>query len=132
MAKNLIPKSKAKTAYGLLSEVRKIILEEPKRYHQSEWHANGDYAAYLYGRNIPACGTVCCVGGWIEVLKNEPAPRVLGMDRDLLWVELFASSLVKRDRGETPAAIRAHAKAGAAHIAKFQKKHEKQLKAKRV
>jgi hypothetical protein len=29
-----MPVSKAKTAYGLLSEIRKLILEEPKRYDQ--------------------------------------------------------------------------------------------------
>jgi hypothetical protein len=75
MKKDLIPKSKAKTAYGLLSEVRKLILEEPKRYDQ------GIYIARINGANDsvdlrseyrqePACGTVACVAGWVATLKR--------------------------------------------------------------
>lgn len=144
MAKNAMPVSKAKTAYGLLSEIRKLIIEEPKRYDQWGWRrllSQSDAFA-------PACGTVGCVGGWICVLKGYPfgdsdstkfAYKILGMNGDVVWNELFDADLAGlrwEQRGNdsvvTMRAIRAHARRGAAHIARFQKKYAKQLKATKV
>lgn len=139
-----MPKSKAKTAYGLLSEIRKLILEEPKRYNQTDWLTRGaDRIEALYGKDAaPSCGTVGCVAGWVTALKGDPddstawphvvADRVLGLSEfGINQLELFRGSAAG-DRGHTPGARKAHARRGAAHIARFQKKYAKQLKAKRV
>lgn len=143
MAKNAIPKSKAKTAYGLLSEIRKLILEEPKRYYQGSWRASD----WLAPEQLPACGTVCCVAGWVDTLKSpkpagdkdwdviEDRPlaaaraiRILGLSENQSWT-LFNGHAAGDYSNSDPAA---HAKRGAAHIARFQKKYAAQLKAKRV
>jgi hypothetical protein len=133
MAKNAMPVSKAKTAYGLLSEIRKLILEEPKRYDQCATLVHGADASEFYGDKLPACGTVACVGGWVLVLKGfgvhdslDKAWGVLGQPTDDMW------DLFEADRAGSRGNIAAHAKRGAAHIAKFQKKYAAQLKAKRV
>src|SRR5687768_12958898 len=84
MAKSAMPVSKAKTAYGLLGEVRQIILDEPKRYDQSCWLMNDDdIFRFKYGdaveENIPACGTVGCVAGWVVALKRRRTGHI-GID----------------------------------------------------
>lgn len=137
MAKTAIPRSKAKTAYGLLSEIRRLILEEPLRYNQTWYWSNTNI-----GGLAPACGTVGCVAGWTCALKghtpdhaNYSAAYILGLSLGDAW-ELFAENAAgdTRDRlgRATRASLRAHARRGAAHIARFQKKHAKQLKAKKV
>lgn len=123
MSKTAMPKSKAKTAYGLLSEVRRLILASPNRYDQRECYQKTE------------CGTVCCVGGWIVMLKAprthdghrlNRAERILGLN----W--LAAGELWFRGAAGDRLSIREHARRGAAHIARFQKKYAAQLKAKRV
>lgn len=137
--KNLIPKSRAKTAYGLLSEIRTLILAEPLRYDQRETLCIIPKDRLDSGTNAPACGTIGCVAGWVGALKAsrptrfvtngnvlEYAGRKLGLDSGQ-GSELFgAYQSGFADRGPE------HAKAGAAHIAKFQKKYRRQLLAKKV
>lgn len=133
MAKNAMPVSKAKTAYGLLSEIRKLILEEPKRYDQSSFVPIASSRA-----NRPACGTVCCVAGWATALKNpallNDSIQTSRFARYILGLELSQhAELVNPDAaGPCDARPSLHAKRGAAHIARFQKKYAKQLKATRV
>lgn len=129
-----IPKSRAKTAYGLLSEIRALILAEPKRYDQTTFIAReNDAWSFVLGLKMPACGTVGCVAGWVATLKG---PRDFSYEdasmiaEDILGVpchDLFNGGAVKQ-RPQTAA----HAKAGAHHIAKFQKEHRAQLLAKKV
>jgi hypothetical protein len=124
-----VPKSNAKTAYGLLSEVRRLIVDEPKRYNQGDtisFREHTDGWSVAYGK-WPACGTVGCVAGWVTTLKLPeraalydviaPAGEILGLNSEQRR-ELFRASAA-RARGQTVA----HAKAGAAHIARFQKKY---------
>lgn len=150
MAKDKMPVSRAKTAYGLLSEIKALILEEPKRYNQSTWRLVSS------PEHMPACGTVCCVGGWIDTLKfKRPIPRI----RDGGFVESPVFKRGRRVLGLTPSqaaelfdahaiayvlglpsysihvpaqGTHAYAQAGAEHITRFQKKYAKQLKAKKV
>ena len=147
MAKNAMPVSKAKTAYGLLSEIRALILEEPKRYDQTVWKRD---PAMLHRGDQPTCGTICCVAGWVDQLKSdEPVPsdnpykygsRGGFADYEIAWRarEVLGLSMEQRDelfgaeRVGPKRSHNAHAKRGAAHIARFQKKYAKQLKAKRV
>jgi hypothetical protein len=129
-----IPKSRAKTAYGVLSEVRKLILQEPLRYDQTNIlsfkEIDNEYDTY------PSCGTVGCIAGWITVLtcpkpKRETFPWDYAVDRlGLTWEQSIAlfTAVAADGEGQT----RYHARSGAEHIARFQKKFEKQLRAKRI
>lgn len=153
MKTKALPKSKAKTAYGLLSEVCELITEEPKRYAQRFYIARKGKIAttkrtsYLADDNnevsdFPACGTVGCVAGWVTVLKGPKrfrywhthsiAAKILGLpDNQDGWSyqsdELFGSEAATGN-SQTPE----HAAAGVAHIKKFQAKYASQLRAKRV
>ena len=139
MGKNAMPKSKAKTAYGLLSEIRKLILEEPRRYDQEAWRYSTHNTAMA-----PACGTTACVAGWVVTLKStafegrdwemisDEAARILGLDKARIdSFELFDSNAAGYCGYDIRSRTR-HAKRGAAHIEAFQKKYATQLKAKKV
>jgi hypothetical protein len=129
----VIPTSKAKTAYGLLSEVRALILAEPKRLRMSQVLRSD--ATELWGEEAPACGTVGCVAGWVWMLKVGKGPKqfvcstagdILGLtdpQRDALFFDWDMHHLEG-----TPA----HAKSEAEWIERFQRQHAAQLKAKRV
>ena len=130
-----MPVSKARNAYELLQEIRKLILEEPKRYDQEYTLTVGD------GPDMPACGTVGCVAGWTVALKLPDrvaqysygggvcirAATILGLDYEQRSL-LFDGGALGRTRPQT---LR-HAKRGAEHIKRFMEKHAKQLKAKKV
>lgn len=132
--KTLIPKSKAKNAYQLLAEVRALILAEPKRYNQEEWirRVNPMERPEIF----PSCGTICCVGGWVETLRpSAAAETTLGLSHGQ-EVELFSGEALFRLRSrasEFPATgTQAYAKLGARHITAFMKANAVQLKAKRL
>ncbi len=142
MSKTAMPKSKAKTAYGLLSEVRRIILEEPQRYNQSLYLVYGQEALsrafWVPPDQRPSCGTVGCVAGWVVALKGDTtltcysvlheAGRILGLsDKQAAPLFAYTSVPTRREVGGVK-----HAEYGEKHIAKFQKRHAAQLKAKRV
>lgn len=70
--------STAVTAYDRLVEIARLILEEPKRYNQSdtltiigsqEQPCSG-LGTSFYGNNIPDCGMIGCVAGWDQVLEG--------------------------------------------------------------
>jgi hypothetical protein len=132
-----MPTSRAKTAYGLLSEICKLIVEEPLRYYQGDWiRREGDnLSCFLPAKKYPSCGTVGCVAGWVATLKRRHfsdiqtesiAQKVLGLSGDQT-IELFSGSAVS-GVGQT----QAHARAGVRHIRRFQKKYLSQLLAKKV
>lgn len=133
-----MPTSTAATAYELLSEIRHLILAEPKRFDQTHWLTQRVGLASYTPKQYPACGTVGCVAGWVRVLKRPHATestadtpfvarRVLKISKDKSF-ELFAGAACGATKGQTLS----HAKAGAKHIAKFQRKYAKQLKRTRV
>jgi hypothetical protein len=142
MAKNAMPVSKAKTAYGLLSEIRKLILEEPRRYDQGAWLLNDeDSFSFKYGSDalaaVPACGTIGCVAGWVVALQRRTphdfmiateAADILGLTSEQR-TSLFRPN-ASGDREKI--GPERHAQRGAAHIARFQHKHAAQLRAKRI
>ncbi len=136
-----VPKLRAKTAYGLLGQIARLIVEEPKRYNQSKWIAvkgNDDHAAEgLPERGFPACNTVGCAAGWVCALtmKNPPlywsvedeATEILGLEGSGIEWELFDETA-----GGPKPQTKAHARRGAKHIEKFRKKYRKLLLAKKV
>jgi hypothetical protein len=65
MASTTIPTSKATNAYDLLSDVRALILAEPKRLHMNYWKLVADsesVSAAQVPKGFPECGTVACIG----------------------------------------------------------------------
>lgn len=131
MKTELIPKSRAKTAYVLLSEVRALALEEPKRMRMSCWGGVVGNAETLPESHRPACGTVGCIGGWVNVLspksRRNGASSILGLNSDQTD-ELFYGDLCTDDDQGTMK----HARRVGALIRKFQKKYRAQLLAKKV
>lgn len=144
MSKSLIPKSKAKTAYSLLSEIAKLIIAEPKRYNQERFltvRGGREQAP----RGFPACGTVGCVAGWVAALKGPKGARtryqdvqtvatdILGLDHyqsDQLFSGSALSSAVD-GLGPNPQTV-SHARHGVKHIRRFQEANRAQLLAKRI
>lgn len=132
MKTSAVPTSKAKTAYALLSEIRRVILAEPKRFDQTTWLETKTRRMFV--DTFPACNTVGCVAGWVVALTHErpcsfwkteaAAINVLGIDGGQAFELFDAKSVTGKSQ------TLAHAESGAAHIAAFQRKYAKQLKAK--
>lgn len=134
-----LPKSRAKTAYGLLGEIKRLILAEPKRYNQRVYlEKRGPLtlnALPLNPKDAPPCGTRACVAGCVATLKTRHpryheaayiAGHILGLtykQKDQLFNGGAASGIP---------GTALHARSGAKHIANFQKRHADQLKATRV
>lgn len=153
MAKSLKPKrstpklTRPTSAYEMLSQVAKLIEREPKRYDQESW------IRYLYKKDTyvgsprqwPACGTIACVAGWVEVLRTSPrrtskydkgvsnrAARALGLNGEQEF-ELFDGGVIfkmARDLGiDVPeTGTKAYVALGVGHIRNFQRKYAAQLK----
>ncbi len=141
MTKTKIPKSRAKTAYGLLSEVCRVIAEEPRRYCQRIFIKRGEPEAVVedvaFDLGFPSCGTVGCVAGWVATLRNPErqfsyfgtsvlAQKALGLTNAQTY-ELFDGYAV-----DGPMQTAIHAQNGIAHIKRFQAKYKTRLKAKRL
>jgi hypothetical protein len=135
--KEALPTSRAKNAYDLLTEVKELILADPRRYDQGtyiERHGGVKNARVII--EYPPCGTVGCVAGWVATLKRGRrftygtagpiAEDILGLD------QIQANDLFSGDAAPYPAQTRDHAKAGARHITAFQKRYREQLKAHRL
>lgn len=137
-----LPTSRAKTAYGILSEVRRLILKQPLRYTQQRYIArlgsNGHDVDPIGPTHTvvvaPPCGTVGCVAGWIATLargnnfKYSDTPKIAEEVLGMSYVEteeLFSGRAVSG----TPQTLD-HAERGAKHIAAFQKKYSTKLRAK--
>lgn len=62
-----LPRSKAKTAWGLVQDVKRVMLEEPKRVWMKDYIVERNPALWP---NAPACGTVGCFAGWCSILSG--------------------------------------------------------------
>lgn len=129
-----LPRVRTTDPVKILQAVINVIREEPLRYDQSVV-VTKDY----YGLK-PACGTVCCVGGWVNVLTRasaaspvslslQRAGRVLKLTDDEEG-QLFDSEPSLDPQGysqkprpwtrlDTKAAARQHMQAGVRHIKAF-------------
>lgn len=147
------------TAYDLLTKVCAVITEEPKRYYQGDWIISRDHTdnpIKLHRVEMPACGTVCCVAGWIETMRVGPAhtvdlaessmrrhikahvvaARTLGITSEEA-VPLFNAEAIQdlSDRlgvPQPPIGSTEYAALGVKHIKAFQRKHAAKLRAKVV
>lgn len=154
MKTSLLPISKAKTAYGLLSDVCKVILAEPKRVFMPAWGGvpgNKDQVLQGFGLtrllpNVsgPECGTIGCIGGWSECLLRD-RPGADGRRQDVFEIFKFTSFsdgavftqglfylLYMWAVEDTAYGTRAYATAVVKKIRRFQKTHAKHLKSLKI
>jgi hypothetical protein len=137
MKNTTLPKSKAKTAYDLLSDIAALALEEPKRIDMDVFCQRADMPSHAWKprAGFPDCGTVGCIGGWASMLKHgkftdeDDAAALLGLTAGQAC-ELFYPSDLLADAAGGHAQTPAHAAAVVRHIEQFQTKHAAQLKAK--
>lgn len=143
--KTSVPKTRAKTAYGLLSAIRRLILAEPKCYDQEIYINRAGQENFSPADEYPFCNTVGCVAGWVVMLRhphttakyNQIASRakhILKLSGGAATELFHASAAFKPDPSSRTGQYRRtdpqtpeHARYGAAHIAKFQRKYRTQL-----
>lgn len=118
--KRLSPK-----AIALLRRVKAHILKEPRRIDMSTWV---EYEWYDdendRSRPWPKCGTVGCIGGWVEVLSDAPtnwhaAKELLKINDEQAGELFYDAALMNAAHKQTPG----HAKAVARHIERFIRRH---------
>lgn len=133
-----LPRSKAKTAWNLMLDVRRAIKKEPKRANMrvafEERHPKD---------GGPACGSVGCIAGWICALLNrkEFFGRI-GIARSVLGprINYYTAGdgwdVFNSGSGDSCALTRpgtkAHANAVISRIDKFMKINKKALKARKI
>ena len=141
--KMLMPVSNATNAYDLLTDVAKLVLDEPRRLKMDDWITPVEWLPEKH--KAPACGTVGCIAGWVSTLTptqtyksalggtyaEEPVDqgcRVLGVEDAY---DLFTRRSLVLD-GERNGGTLKHARNVVKAIKAFQKGHEKRLREKSV
>lgn len=151
-----IPLSTAKTAWGLLQDVKRAILNEPKRARMTCYVRTG--VTPMYDADAPACGTVGCFAGWISLLADaNPRSRYVQNNADDIAMNLLGRNLnyeLRRARptlygdnnstfhvfnagqgdgcGTTIPQTKAHARAVVRRISRFMKQNQWKLKRRRL
>lgn len=132
-----LPRSRAKTAWGLCSNVIKVIQAEPKRANMRRYVH--DQPPEQGG---PACGTVGCFGGWISLLGSPSRYKLISPQVILGDVVHYAIVGPEKEHvfnsgdgdacaSTTPGTV-AHMRAVVRRIKKFMKVNEKALKARKL
>lgn len=138
-------RTRATTAYGYLTAIAKLVMEEPRRLNMGvvvlrgtglQEYLTEDSRGVTLRKRQPSCGTVGCVAGWTLVLagrttENESnkgnmaeAQILLGLTNRQMQELFLPNNLVFAKGKQT----KRHAVATVRHIQKFQKKHAAQLK----
>lgn len=123
-------------AVKMLRRVQRLILAEPKRIAMRLWYTHEKYHPLDLVRGYPKCGTVGCIGGWVDVLalggpKKAAVARVRvsiinSTARSTLGITLEQASELFYDGDLTGARNQqtlAHAQAVARHIDRFIEKY---------
>ena len=132
-----IPRSRAKTAYGLVRAVIRAIRAEPKR---------ADITTFYNRRHPedggPACGTVGCFAGWVCLLRDGRkgfdmrAMQILGEHMNYSIPGSQGHSVFNSGKGDacesTTPGTKAHSRAVIARIKKFIAVNENALRARRL
>lgn len=150
-----LPRSRAKTAWGLLQDVKRAILAEPRRINMGLF-VDTTADQLLPENKVPACGTVGCFAGWVSILgrptgeenreriggyDDYDATRILNGDDNEDSLNLFTVGRYRNyvfngglgDRcAKTKPGTVAHARAVVARINKFMRVNEKALKARKL
>ena len=145
-----IPTTRATTAYGYLTAIAKLVLEEPKRLDMSLVVMRGAgierYITERFWANpaqkvkTPSCGTVGCIAGWALTLAGQTSENEYNMGmmdeaRELLGLDFVQEAelfMPKHLTGARHTQGKAHAKATVKHIKAFQAKYAAQLKATKI
>lgn len=117
---------RSKNPIVILKAVIRAITEEPKRYDQSVFRSTRSHSLHRE-RDFPACGTICCVAGWVNTLTGDfPKSKIGEWDtaRQTLALEkeeaMFLFDMtpdgVRNRNSVTP---RQHAADGVKHIKRF-------------
>lgn len=134
-----LPRSRAKTAWGLVQDVKRAMREEPLRVDMRTYARKKSPS-----KGGPACGTVGCFRGWLSILGGEnPDPFVaqgfwtlLPENVDLSFGPDNKFHVFNAGSGDscesTRPGTRAHARAVIQRINRFAKKNEAKLKAHRL
>jgi len=147
----LIPKSKAKTSWGLLRDVRKAMLAEPRRVDMITFVRDLDSYEWMMesrSRPQPACGTQGCIAGWMHLVTStevgKARSRSLAQQRAFQLLpesvhedaaRLFYDHHDEKGKfpypwpASIPAGTPAYAKAVVRNLDKFMRKHERALRA---
>lgn len=133
-------RSNAKTAYGLMSDIKAYILEEPKRVWMDAWLIKGKRRiSSQFGVDAPICGTVGCIAGNAVMLAGLPssastawekASRLLSGGNEDLDVEL--DGLFLNTDIDALYGTEEYARIVAENISDFQSEHEAALRAVRI
>ncbi len=85
-----IPRIDSADPIEILKGVVKLIREEPLRYDQGEW------LSHMNVTGAPACGTVCCVAGWVVVAHDgaDAAAALYNKGRYGLYTSQRAAELL--------------------------------------
>lgn len=116
-------------AKKLLRRVKRMMLAEPRRVSMDIWRLerdgweHDDTAGGQLKKGFPKCGTVGCIGGWVEALYYADHPRrvrksadkILGLEWGQAQNLFYPDELMNSDKGQT----RSHAKKVSAHIDDF-------------
>ena len=135
-----IPRSKAKTAWGLCQDVIRAIKKDPKRANMSVFSE-----VFLPEDGGPACGTIGCLAGWICRLAGRhtkdcrtTAKHIIDPKGQLHYsiAGPWNYDVFNAGGGDrcaiTPPGSRAHAHAVVVRMKKFMRINKKALKAQRI
>ena len=133
-----LPRSKAKTAWGLLQDVKRAIQEEPKRANMQVITQE-----HLPEEGGPSCGTVGCFAGWVSILAGKrnvmstrTAEKILGRKLDYYTVGTLSKYVFNAGSGDECARTKlgtpSHARAVVNRIKRFMRINKSALKKKRV
>ena len=59
------------TALQIAEEVVRLVREQPLRCLMDSWVTTFREDRYLWDLEMPPCGTVACLAGWIAILTNQ-------------------------------------------------------------
>lgn len=137
MSYKSIPLTRATTAWGLLKDVQRALLSEPKRANMNVFK---DTQSPEQGG--PACGTVGCFAGWVCLLAGARehddymARAILGRELDYYIPNSGSEYVFNAGSGDrcakTEPGTKAHARAVFNRIQKFMKVNEVALKARKL
>lgn len=140
-----IPLSKAKTAWGLVQDVKRAIQQEYRRANMGVYSCPVSVEQGYEPERIPACGTVGCFAGWVCLLaglpvgsEDTPAKELLGEDLTYLFKGRsgFFHYFFNAGAGDacvtSLAGTKAHAAAVVRRIERFARLNEAALKARRL
>ena len=136
----VLPPFTGKTYDDLLADVAARIAEEPARLDMRWWVLMKDGSRWvaprgLYTISTPACGTVACVGGWMDIRLGSTIHGMLVCDvldvgsiSATAWGSLFDSAVFNKKGDYVLVYDEQYVPIVLARLAAFRRTHAKSLK----